>query len=142
MVWSSRPDGGLSQEGSMLVLDVFSCHKTDDTKALLGRTNTDLIIIPGGMNAPVVPRYVHQQAIQGRAASLLDLLDNEWREDLHKEWEHKKDQPFNDLRLDCQGVGGDTVRHHQESISELLHLQQHGRHRGRHYLGGGGAYYY
>ena len=33
-VWSSRPDGGLSQRRSMLALDAFSYHKTDDTKAL------------------------------------------------------------------------------------------------------------
>ena len=26
-------------------------------------------------------------------------------------------------------MGGDTVGHHQASISEMLHLQQHGRHR-------------
>ena len=30
--WSSRPDGSLPQQWNMLVLDVFSCHKIDDTK--------------------------------------------------------------------------------------------------------------
>ena len=38
----------------MLVLDAFSCHKTDDTKALLRRTNTDLVI-PGRMTSLLQP---------------------------------------------------------------------------------------
>ena len=59
-VWSSRPDGGLSRRQSMLVLDTFSCHNTDDTKALLRRTNTDLVIIPGGITTPAARRCVHQ----------------------------------------------------------------------------------
>ena len=60
MVWSSRPDGGLSRQWSMpvLVLDAFSCHKTDDTKVLLHRTNTDLIIIPFGMTSLLQPLNV------------------------------------------------------------------------------------
>ena len=48
MVWSSRPDGGLSQQWSMLVLDALSCHRTADTKALLRRTITDLVVLSGG----------------------------------------------------------------------------------------------
>ena len=35
----------------MPVLDAFSCHKTDDIKVLLRQTNTDLVIIPGGMTS-------------------------------------------------------------------------------------------
>ena len=53
-VWSSRPDGGLSRRQSMLGLDALICHKTDDTKALLWQTNTDLII-PGGMTSLLQP---------------------------------------------------------------------------------------
>ena len=105
----------------MLVLDAFSYHKTDKTKALLCRTNTDLVVIPSGMTAPAAPRCVHQQAIQGRATSLLVRLENEWGKDLHQEQEDEKGRPSNDLWLDCQGVGGDTVEHHQTSISEMLH---------------------
>ena len=55
MVWSSRLDGGLFRQWRMLVLDAVSCHKTDDTKALLCRTNTDLTIIPGGMTSLMPP---------------------------------------------------------------------------------------
>ena len=56
MVWSSRLDGGLSRRRSMLVLDAFGCQMTDDTNALLHRTNTDLvIIIPGGITSPLQP---------------------------------------------------------------------------------------
>ena len=51
MVLSSRLDGGLSRRWSMLVLDVFRCHKMEDTKVLLRRTNTDLVIILGGMTS-------------------------------------------------------------------------------------------
>ena len=54
MVWCSRLDGGLSRRWSMLVLDAFSCHKTDN-KALLRRTNTDLVIIPGEMTLLLQP---------------------------------------------------------------------------------------
>ena len=57
-VWSSKPDGGLSQRWSMLVLVAFSCHKTDDIKALLRRTNTDLVIIPNGMTSLLQPLNV------------------------------------------------------------------------------------
>ena len=39
----------------MLVLDAFSCHKTDDTKVLLRWTNTDLVIIPGRMTSLLQP---------------------------------------------------------------------------------------
>ena len=39
----------------MLVLDAVRCHKTNDTKALLHRTNTDLVIIPGGMTSLLQP---------------------------------------------------------------------------------------
>ena len=55
MVWSSRLDGSLSQRWSMLGLDAFSCHKTGDTKALLRRTSTDLVMIPGGMTSLMQP---------------------------------------------------------------------------------------
>ena len=48
--------------------------------------------------------------------------------------EDEKGRSSDDLRLDCQGVGRDTRMHHQASISEMLHLQQHGWHRERHHL--------
>ena len=43
----------------MLILDVFSCHETDDTKMLLCQTNTDLAIIPGGMTLLLQPLDVY-----------------------------------------------------------------------------------
>ena len=58
--WTSRPDGGLSRRHSMLGLDAFICHKTNNTKALLHRTNTNLVIIPGGMISLLQPLGVHQ----------------------------------------------------------------------------------
>ena len=39
----------------MLGLEAFICYKTDDTKALLCRTTTDLVIIPGGMTSLLQP---------------------------------------------------------------------------------------
>ena len=42
----------------MLGLDAFSCHKTDDTKALLHQTNTDFINMPGGMTTLLQPLAV------------------------------------------------------------------------------------
>ena len=71
--------------------------------------------------------------------SLLVRLVNEWGKDLHQEQEDEKGRPSDDLRLDRQGVGEDTVRHHQASMSEILHLQQRRQHRGRHHFGGGGC---
>ena len=66
--------------------------------------------------------------------SLLVQLDNEWGEYLHQEREDEKGRPSGWL-----GMVEDTVGHHQASISEMLHLQQIGQHRGRHNLEGGAA---
>ena len=130
MVWSSRLDGGLSRRRSMSVLDAFTCHKTNDTKVLLHRTNTDLLIIPGRMTWLLQPLDVS--------------INKSFKDGLHRCWSdwimsgEKTDTKSGRMRkvdfLDRQGVGGDTVRHHQASISEMLHLQQHVRHRGRHHL--------
>ena len=54
----NKANNGLFQQWSMLVLDVFSCHKTDYTKALLCQTNTNVIIIPGGVTSLLQPIYL------------------------------------------------------------------------------------
>ena len=48
-------DQSLNAFSSMLVLDAFGCQMTDDTNALLHRTNTDLVIIPGGTTTLLQP---------------------------------------------------------------------------------------
>lgn len=53
-VWMKR-DGGLRKQRSMLVLDAFRCHTTDNVKSKLKRHNTDLVIIPGGMTSILQP---------------------------------------------------------------------------------------
>ena len=80
MVWSSRLDGGLSQRRSMLGLDVFICHKTNDTKVLLRRTNTDLVIIPGGMTSLLQPLDVSIN----KPFKAMSLLIRLWRRPTRK----------------------------------------------------------
>uniref|UniRef100_A0A8C4RS32 HTH CENPB-type domain-containing protein n=1 Tax=Erpetoichthys calabaricus TaxID=27687 RepID=A0A8C4RS32_ERPCA len=53
-VWMKR-DGGLGKQRSMLVLDAFRCHTTDDVKSRLKRHNTDLVIIPSVMTSILQP---------------------------------------------------------------------------------------
>ncbi|MCU7901008.1 MAG: hypothetical protein KZQ66_02470, partial [Candidatus Thiodiazotropha sp. (ex Lucinoma aequizonata)] len=52
-VWARRP-GGLSKK-SLLVLDSFRCHKSQDNKDLLREFKTRLAIIPGGMTSMLQP---------------------------------------------------------------------------------------
>ena len=49
-VWRYRI-GGLSRQRSLLVLDSFEAHKTEQVKRLLKSENTDLAIIPGGLTS-------------------------------------------------------------------------------------------
>ena len=115
----------------MLVLDAFSCHKTDDTKALLRWTNTDLVIIPGGITLLLQPLDV---SINTPFKDGLCRCWSDWimsgEKTYPKSGRMRKVYLSDDLQLDYQGVRGDTVGHHQASISDMLHLQQHGQHRG------------
>jgi hypothetical protein len=52
-VWGRRPGAGLSR--SMLVLDAFRCHRTQNLKTQLEEQCTDLFIIPGGMTSMLQP---------------------------------------------------------------------------------------
>jgi hypothetical protein len=52
-VWQRRPGAGLTR--SMLVLDAFRCHRSDNVKLLLNNSRTDLTIIPGGMTSILPP---------------------------------------------------------------------------------------
>ena len=56
-VWMKRK-GGLEKQRSMLVLDAFRCHTTNNVKSKLKRHNTDLVIIPGGMTSILQPMDV------------------------------------------------------------------------------------
>ena len=49
-VWMKRR-GGLEKQRSMLVLDAFRCHTTDNVKSKLKQHNTHLVIIPGSMTS-------------------------------------------------------------------------------------------
>nr|KAF6343017.1 hypothetical protein mPipKuh1_010743 [Pipistrellus kuhlii] len=53
-VWSRRP-GGLRQERSLLVWDMFRAHLTTSTKIRLARINTDVAVIPEGLTSLVQP---------------------------------------------------------------------------------------
>ena len=53
VVWARV--GGLCRRRSLLVLDAFRCHKTEQTKTTLRRLNTDLAMIPGGMTSLLQP---------------------------------------------------------------------------------------
>ena len=50
-VWQRRP--GLTR--SMLVLDAFRCHRSDNVKSLLTNSRTDLTINPGDMTSILQP---------------------------------------------------------------------------------------
>ena len=97
----------------MLVLDAFSCHKFNDVKALLRRNNTDLVIIPGGMTLLLQPLDV---SINKPFKDGLRRCWSDWimsgEKTYTKSGRMKKGRPSDDLWLDRQGVGGDTVRHH------------------------------
>jgi hypothetical protein len=52
-VWGKRPGAGLSC--SMLVLDAFRCHRTQNLKTQLEEQHTDSSIIPDGMTSMLQP---------------------------------------------------------------------------------------
>ena len=53
-VWVRRPGAGLNR--SLLVLDAFRCHKTQEVKTILKTEHkTDIAIIPGGMTSMLQP---------------------------------------------------------------------------------------
>ena len=56
-VWMKRK-GGLEKQRSMLVLDAFRCHTTDNVKSKLKRSNTHLVVIPGGITSILQPMDV------------------------------------------------------------------------------------
>lgn len=49
-VWQSRI-GGLGRRRSLLVLDSFEAHKTEEVKHSFKCENTDLAVIPGGLTS-------------------------------------------------------------------------------------------
>ena len=49
-VWNRRPG-----ERSLLVWDMFRSHITENSKARLSRTNTDIAVIPGGLTSLLQP---------------------------------------------------------------------------------------
>ena len=105
MVWSGWQDEGLSRQRSMLGLDAFICHKTDDTKALLHRTNTDLIIIiiPGGMTwlLQLLGVSINKLLKDGLRRCWSDwIMSGEKTDVLHQEQEDEKGRPSNDLQRD------------------------------------------
>ena len=53
-VWSSRP-GGLLRKKSLLVWDAFRAHLADPVKRALRQTNTDIVVIPGGLTSVLQP---------------------------------------------------------------------------------------
>ena len=53
-VWFRRPGAMLNMK-SMLVLDAFRGHLTEDVKSSLKRNKVDLVVIPGGMTSQLQP---------------------------------------------------------------------------------------
>jgi hypothetical protein len=53
-VWERRP-GGLLNRNSMLVMDAFRGHLTEEIKTRLKNKNCDLVVIPGGMTSQLQP---------------------------------------------------------------------------------------
>lgn len=74
IVWHRRP-GGLRRPRNMLVLDAFKGHLTDSVKEELKRSNTDLVIIPGGMTSQLQPLDV---SVNKPFKSYLHQAYDEW----------------------------------------------------------------
>ena len=56
IVWASRPGGKIKKDNSLLVLDAFRCHRSEDQlKHLKKQHKTDVAIIPGGMTSILQP---------------------------------------------------------------------------------------
>uniref|UniRef100_K7FGA6 HTH CENPB-type domain-containing protein n=1 Tax=Pelodiscus sinensis TaxID=13735 RepID=K7FGA6_PELSI len=72
-VWSRRP-GGLRQERSLLVWDMFRAHLTTSTKKRLARINTDAAVIPAGLTSLVQPLDVCLNK------SFKDRIREQWNE--------------------------------------------------------------
>lgn len=53
-MWGRRP-GALLNTRSMLVLNTFKGHLTDEVEEALTKSNTDLVVIPGGMTSQLQP---------------------------------------------------------------------------------------
>ena len=53
-VWSSQP-GSLLRKKSLLVWDSFRAHLADPVKRALRQTNTDVVVIPGGLTSILQP---------------------------------------------------------------------------------------
>lgn len=53
-VWERRP-GGLLKRDSMLVMDAFRGHLSDNIKTRLANGKCDLVVIPGGMTSQLQP---------------------------------------------------------------------------------------
>ena len=49
-VWVTRK-GGLKKQQSMMVLDAFRCHTTNNVKSKLKQHNTDLVVIPSAVSS-------------------------------------------------------------------------------------------
>jgi hypothetical protein len=56
-VWQKRP-GALLNLRSMLILNSFHGHATEEVKEILKSKNTDQVIIPGGLTSMLQPLYV------------------------------------------------------------------------------------
>ena len=57
-VWKRRPRG-VRKERSLLVWDMFGSHITENSKARLSRTNTDIAVKPGGLISLLQPLDVN-----------------------------------------------------------------------------------
>ena len=53
-IWRSRI-GGLGRRRSLLVLDSFEAHKTEQVKGSFKSENTDFVVIPGGLTSVLQP---------------------------------------------------------------------------------------
>jgi hypothetical protein len=72
-VWGRRP-GGVSRR-SLLVLDAFRAHTSDDVKSMLTDYKTNLAVIPGGMTCMLQPLDV---SIKKPMKQMLQIKWNEW----------------------------------------------------------------
>ena len=53
-IWNRQP-GGMRNERSLLIWDMFRSHITANSKTRLARNNTDIAVIPGGLTSVLQP---------------------------------------------------------------------------------------
>ena len=102
IVWASRPGGKIKKDNSLLVLDAFRCHRSEDQlKHLKKQHKTDVAIIPGGMTSILQPLDV---SVNKPFKNKLHDLWTEWMSTGEKSFTKGGGVRAPDLALICKWI--------------------------------------